>query len=386
MPLIIAGVIAAAGSIAGAAMSSSAASSAASTQANAADYSAQLQAELGQEGVNLQTEQYNNSLTNAWPFLESGYGAEANLDYLLGINPQGNYPTAPSFLSAPGIPGVAAGTPTTPAISSGSTVPLSTLVNAGTSDNPVGARGGQVQPTTPITVNPGGGRGTTTTTPGMAPLSSLVNPALGGFGSLLSPYPGGQFTAPTLAQAEQQPGYQFQLQQGLSALQNSAAARGGLLTGSTLTDINNYAQGAAQTDYSNVYNQMLNTYQTNYNTWSQQQANLFNRLSALAGGGQTTASQLNSQGLQTGNSIGSLLTGTGNYLSNDLQNAAAARASGYVGSSNAWNSGIGGATSALSELAFLNNFNGSSGGGPYGTGVLNPVPTADPSGYIPAVG
>src|ERR1700758_1924682 len=65
---------------------------------------------------------------------------------------------------------------------------------------------------------------------GTGALSSLGNllgtgapSGAGGYGSLLQGY--GSFQAPTLQQAEQQPGYQFALQQGLNALQNSAAAR-----------------------------------------------------------------------------------------------------------------------------------------------------------------
>lgn len=48
---------------------------------------------------------------------------------------------------------------------------------------------------------------------------------------------------------QQSPGYQWQLNQGLDALQNSAAARGGLYSGQTMKDVNNYAQNAANTDY-----------------------------------------------------------------------------------------------------------------------------------------
>lgn len=55
------------------------------------------------------------------------------------------------------------------------------------------------------------------------------------------------------------PGYQFQLNQGLGALQNSAAAQGGLLNGNTGEALQNYGQGLAGTTYqqylSNLQNQ-----------------------------------------------------------------------------------------------------------------------------------
>jgi hypothetical protein len=328
--LIIGGVAAAGAGVAGAEISSNAAKKAAGTQANAADYSANLQAQLGQEGVNLDTEQLNAEEQNAYPFLQSGYGAEANLDYLMGIPVTGNYATGPTQFSTPGIPGVAPGTGGNTAGSSLAGVPgeaLSALQNGGTA--------------APGTFTPNG-------TSGTAPLSSLVNPSLGAEGSLMQPF-GQTFTPPTLAQAEQYPGYQFQLQQGLTALQNSAAAQGNLLTGQTQTAINNYAQNAAQTDYTNVYNQQLQQFQQAYNIYQNQQANEFNRLSALAGGGQTAAAQLSSAGNQQTGQVGNLLQGTGSNLSADYQNAAAAMASGYVGSANAINGGL----SSLSNLAYL---------------------------------
>lgn len=60
------------------------------------------------------------------------------------------------------------------------------------------------------------------------------------------------------------PGYQFRVDQGTGAMQNSAAARGVLNTGGTLQDLLNYGQNAASQEYGNAYNRDLGTYQTNY--------------------------------------------------------------------------------------------------------------------------
>lgn len=75
--------------------------------------------------------------------------------------------------------------------------------------------------------------------------------------------PPSNFTAPTLAEAQAQPGYQFGLQQGQDALQNAAAARGTLRGGGTLKDLFNYTNAAAEQNYGNVFNQNLTTYGTN---------------------------------------------------------------------------------------------------------------------------
>ena len=73
----------------------------------------------------------------------------------------------------------------------------------------------------------------------------------------------GDFQAPTLEQAQSQPGYQFGLQQGEQALQQAAAAKGLLRSGGTLKDILNYGQNAATQNYANVFNQNLSQYNTN---------------------------------------------------------------------------------------------------------------------------
>ncbi len=53
------------------------------------------------------------------------------------------------------------------------------------------------------------------------------------------------------------PGYQFALNQGIDAIQKSAAARGTLLTGGTLKGIAQYASGLADQTYGNQYDRYL---------------------------------------------------------------------------------------------------------------------------------
>lgn len=72
------------------------------------------------------------------------------------------------------------------------------------------------------------------------------------------------FKAPSFEEAQQEPGYQFALDQGIKALQQSAAGKGILRTGGTLKDIVNYGQAAGAGNYQDVYNRGLNTYQTNF--------------------------------------------------------------------------------------------------------------------------
>lgn len=51
-------------------------------------------------------------------------------------------------------------------------------------------------------------------------------------------------------------GYQFQFDEGLGALDRSAAARGGLMSGQYMKDLTKYGQGMAQTGYNNYLSQL----------------------------------------------------------------------------------------------------------------------------------
>lgn len=139
------------------------------------------------------------------------------------------------------------------------------------------------------------------------------------------------FTAPTAEQAAEYPGYEFQLQQGEGALQNSAAAKGSLYSGNTEEALNDYAQKFAQGDYTNVYNQAFQQYLQNYGQYNDQ----LNRLSALAGLGQSTATGMAQQGQNAANTTANIDLTSGAQIGQDYSNAATATASGYTALGNA---------------------------------------------------
>lgn len=177
-----------------------------------------------------------------------------------------------------------------------------------------------------------------------------------------------QFQAPTAEQAAQTPGYQFQLQQGEQALQNSAAAKGDLLSGNTGAALEQYGQGLASTNYQQVYNNALTQYQQSYNQFQQNQANQFNRLASVAGLGQTAAGQLGQTGQAAAQNVGNISLTSGAQQGQDIQNAAAAQASGYVGTANA----IGGGIGNIGQYALLSQLLGQQGGfNEFGPGGIN---------------
>jgi len=147
---------------------------------------------------------------------------------------------------------------------------------------------------------------------------------------------GQTFQAPTLAEAEATPGYQFTLQQGTKAIDANAAANGSLLSGNTGVALENYGQGLASTTYQQDYQNALNTYMANYNT-------------ALGGtqAGLTSTGQLEAAGqAAAGNTANIDLTAAQQQMQ-QINNAAAARASGYLGSANAWSNAAGGMAAGL---------------------------------------
>lgn len=135
-----------------------------------------------------------------------------------------------------------------------------------------------------------------------------------------------RFSAPTAAEAGASPGYQFTLQQGLKATQNSAAARGLGTSGAALKGASTYATGLADSTYNDVYNRALQTFNTNYKSASDN----VNRLTGLVGSGQNAAGGLGALGAQTTANIGNTITSGAN-----------AQAAGTIGSANALSGALG---------------------------------------------
>lgn len=188
----------------------------------------------------------------------------------------------------------------------------------------------------------------------LSPYTSAGSKATGSLSDMLSTPGQGlltpwtqQFTAPTADQAAATPGYQAQLKAGEDALQNSAAARGGLLSGRTAADLNSYAQGLASTNYQNTFQNSLQQYQSAYNTFQNNQANTYNRLFGVSG-----------QGLQAANSAANVNMGAGQDIAGLQSAQGAAAAGGTLGSANAWSNAIGGiagaAGQAFSPLSRMN--------------------------------
>ena len=106
---------------------------------------------------------------------------------------------------------------------------------------------------------------------------------------------------------QKSPGYQFRLEQAQNALQASQAAKGGLLSGGAMKEMNAYTQGIASDEYGNYINQLQD----------------------LAGIGQNAA-----------NAIGNIETGQGNQIANYTQQAGMADAYKYMNLGNSIGGGM----------------------------------------------
>jgi hypothetical protein len=140
-----------------------------------------------------------------------------------------------------------------------------------------------------------------------------------GIGALNKLIPLSDYTKFGPEQFQQDPGYAFRLSEGMKALDRTAAARGGLLSGATLKGAQRYGQDLGSQEYMNAFNR----YQTERNAQ-------LNPLQSLAGVGQTATGALT-------NAYGAYGAQTGQ----NLQDIGSARASGYLGGQNALSSALG---------------------------------------------
>lgn len=164
--------------------------------------------------------------------------------------------------------------------------------------------------------------------------------------------PGGQFDERyQRGTFEQDPGFQFRQQQGEQGINRAATASGARYSGATLKALARFNSGLASQEYG-AFDQRQNTAQQFFEG---NQANRYNRLASLAGIGQTANNALNSAGQQVNSNIAQLGAASGARTANYLQDAAEARASGYVGNANAIGGTIKNLYGAYNDYQAANN-------------------------------
>jgi hypothetical protein len=159
----------------------------------------------------------------------------------------------------------------------------------------------------------------------------------------------------TMDKFKADPGYAFRLSEGQKALERSAAARGGLLSGGTGKALQRFGQEMGSQEYTNAFNR-----------YQAERTARLQPLQSLTGMGQSTGQQISQSGQQMASNVGDA-----------MGSSAAARASGYVGSANALTGGLNTYLNYSQGQNYLGALRGGGGGGSNvpGWSVNNPYPT-----------
>jgi len=328
------------------AMGASAAGSAASTQANAAREAAALQAASADKSLAFQREMYGQQRADIAPYRQAGLAAQNQLLTYLGLNP-----------------------------STAGMAPVTTFDEAGYNRSMDAYYGG----------GGGGGGGVPaggTFTPGYMQLASTEGGGDVYVDPVFTPAPAGaggnvnaltmptreQFTTATpvdqvsvdpnspdygkytkdfgMSDFQADPGYAFRMAEGLKALDRQAAARGGLISGSALKASQRYGQDMASQEYGNAFNR----YQVN-------RSNQLNPLMAISGYGQQATNQLGQYGGQFAQTGANTMANSANAQAGGAYNAGQARASGYIGQSNALTNALSTGLNAYGQFSNLSSPN-----------------------------
>lgn len=116
----------------------------------------------------------------------------------------------------------------------------------------------------------------------------------------------------TMGDFQQDPAYQFRFDEGMKALERSAAARGGLNSGATLKALTRFGQDYASQEYDKAYNR-----------FTSEQDRRYNKYASLAGVGQVASQNQAQYAGQYGQTVGGNLVGLGN-----------AQAAAHIGAAN----------------------------------------------------
>ena len=141
----------------------------------------------------------------------------------------------------------------------------------------------------------------------------------------LAQYQNPELTRPfAMSDFNADPGYGFRMSEGLKGLERSAAARGGMLSGSGLKNITRFGQDLGSQEYQNAYNR-----------YGQDQATRRNTLANIAGFGPPAAGATTAAGTNYATNAGNMGIGAANTFANADMAAAASQASAYGGIGNA---------------------------------------------------
>lgn len=189
---------------------------------------------------------------------------------------------------------------------------------------------------------------------GVARQRPFLEAGTGFFNQLAALQRGGPQAAQTFLQTD--PGYGFRMSEGMKALERSAAARGGLLSGGTGRALSRYGQDLASQEYGAAYNRLAN----------------------LANVGPQAAGVMSSLGQNYATAAGNLGLGAAQAMGQGMTGAAQARGSAYMGGVNALTGGLGTYLNYQQNQNLVNQLMAQNQGLGYGAGGFYSPPNMGP--------
>lgn len=411
MTFMVAAAIGGGASILGGLIGSKGASSAAKTQANAATEAARIQAESADKALALQKQMYEQQVARNQPYVGAGLSAQNRLMSMLGLHADPRYagsaPTNALYQqpqsAATSMPQPAMQTReqlrqqllaqyTTPAIPGDS-------VNMGIDNGGYVTTGGTPASVDEAALNAAVDQlygqqqaqqqqwqasqaqmGQAGTTPGEDPYYGMYANGYQAAPDLMV----GNYQDPgdfSMEKFQQDPGYAFRMSEGLKALDRTAAARGGLISGGALKAASRYGQDMASQEYQNAFNRynqnrtynsgLFNTnraYQTgqynqnrNFNTdlYQTNRTNALAPLGSLMSSGQNAANNTGAAGQNYASNASSTYQQAGNAGAAGINAAGQSNAAGQMGVANSLGNAVNTAASSYNQANLLNALRGS---------------------------
>jgi hypothetical protein len=176
---------------------------------------------------------------------------------------------------------------------------------------------------------------------------------------------------------ESDPSYKWRMNEGISSIENSAAAKGMQLSTATLKNLQKYGQGMASQEYANAYSRFADTRDFLRNKYTGDRAfgynsalNSYNQAADRANASYGRWGNMVNMGQSAANNLSNMATNAGSQVADTAIMGANARAAGTMGVGNA----VGGAIGNLGQMgmyASMNNMIPAQGGAP----VQGMIPT-----------
>jgi hypothetical protein len=176
---------------------------------------------------------------------------------------------------------------------------------------------------------------------------------------------------------ESDPSYRWRMNEGMSSIENSAAAKGMQLSTATLKNLQKYGQGMASQEYANAYSRFADTRDFLRNKYTGDRAfgynsalNSYNQAADRANASYGRWGNMVNMGQSAANNLSNMATNAGSQVADTAIMGANARAAGTMGVGNAVSGAIGN-LGQMGMYASMNNMIPAQGGAP----VQGMIPT-----------